>query len=236
MRRLDRLLVRLGKPYIDLLTRREAQHQEFKRINERPVEYAFALHWLNRLQPRTVLDVGTGKTAWPAVLRTCGFVVDAIDSVRDYWPAGMTSRYWYVRDDDIQQPRQTPAADVVTCISVLEHIPDQMAAMRGLYEVTKPGGVVLLTTPFGTVGHPNVYTLPGSSGARNPYMCRQHHEADLRAWLTVGFTLEHVEHWRLQNSPYLTVGERIRPCEPSDGPAHLGCFVFRRGEGTTQSL
>lgn len=38
------------------------------------------------------------------------------------------------------------SADVVVCLSVLEHVDDPMQAVRELYRVVRPGGVVFVTT------------------------------------------------------------------------------------------
>jgi SAM-dependent methyltransferase len=37
--------------------------------------------------------------------------------------------------------------DLVTCMSVLEHIPDDLAAVRAIWRLLKPGGRLLLTVP-----------------------------------------------------------------------------------------
>jgi SAM-dependent methyltransferase len=37
--------------------------------------------------------------------------------------------------------------DLVTCISVLEHIPDDLAAVRAMWRLLKPGGRLVLTVP-----------------------------------------------------------------------------------------
>ena len=220
---------RVGRAYLTRITTAEHRDQRFHRTNERTVEYRFVFEWLNRLQPRTVLDVGTGQSALPALVRTCGFVVTAIDNVEHYWPKGMVNRHWRVEQDDVTKANgHHPAFDVTLCISVLEHISNPMAAVTGLYTRTVPGGVVLLTTPFGAAGHPNVYTLPSSYGATEPYICRQSCPADLADWLRVGFTLDHAEYWQLFQSPYWSVGSLQRPPLPSETPAHLGCFVLRR--------
>lgn len=41
------------------------------------------------------------------------------------------------------------SVDVVGCFECLEHVPDDGAAMRELARVTRPGGRLLLTVPFG---------------------------------------------------------------------------------------
>lgn len=216
-----------GRAYINRLTANDADSQIFTRTNERPVEYAFALRWLNRLQPQTVLDVGTGRSAWPALLRTCGFVVRAIDNVRDYWPAGMVNRHWAITDEDIRAPYNGTPFDVVTCLSVIEHVADPLPAIHGLRVRVKHDGHVILTTPYGPIGHPNVYMEPGSYGRDNPYLCRQHAPTDLAQWLACGFALVEAEYWRLFTDPLWSCGDLVRPLEQTPDPAHLGCFVLR---------
>lgn len=225
---LNRLLHRVGGAYVRRVTRSYAERQSFRRTNERPVEYSFTFSWLNHLQPRTVLDVGTGQSALPALIRTCGFVVTAVDNVRDYWPAGLINRHWLVEDHDVRVATSTVQYDVVLCISVLEHIRETAAAVRGLYAYTRPGGHVILTTPFGAKGHPNVYELEGSYGARNSYPCRQHSPADLAEWLACGFELVHAEYWRAFESDMWSVGPFVSPLVQVPEPAQLGCFVMRR--------
>lgn len=46
--------------------REEYKSQEFKRFNERPVEFGFVFRAMSTLYPRTVLDVGAGTTALTA--------------------------------------------------------------------------------------------------------------------------------------------------------------------------
>lgn len=236
--RVRTVLHSLAKPFVRWYQRREllavSASQHFRRTNERPVEYAFAFHQLNACQPRSVLDVGSGRSAFPALLRTCGFVVTATDNIRDYWPDGMLNRHWYVVDDDIAETRLEPASfDAVTCISVLEHVSRPLEAIMGMQRVLKPGGALILTTPFGQVGHSNVYTLPGSYGARNPYPCRQSSMQDLNQWLATGFTLQEAEYWEcFLESQYWSCGALRRPPARSTEPAHLGCFALvKRGEG-----
>jgi 2-polyprenyl-3-methyl-5-hydroxy-6-metoxy-1,4-benzoquinol methylase len=227
---LKKIADRVGQSYVRHLTKGQAQRQKFRRSNERPIEYGFTFSWLNRLQPTTVLDVGTGKSALPALVRTCGFVVTAVDNVRDYWPKGMINRHWEVHDEDVTKERNGDQYDVVLCISVLEHIRDHVAALRGMRSRTKVGGHLILTTPFGAEGHPNAYEAPGSYGVKNTYPCRQHSPEDLASWLALGYELVHAEYWRAFDSNMWSVGELVRPLEPSAQPAQLGCFVLRRSK------
>lgn len=225
---LNRIVHHVGSAYIHRLTRAQSERQSFRRMNERPVEYAFVFSWLNRLQPKTVLDVGTGQSALPALIRTCGLVVRAVDNVRDYWPKGMVNRHWLVEDEDVRRAAPREQYDVVLCVSVLEHIRETAAAVRGLHAYARAGGHVVITTPFGEHGHPNVYELDGSYGRDNAYPCRQHSPADLAEWLACGFDLVHAEYWRAFDSNTWSVGPLLRPIVPSDTPANLGCFVLRK--------
>ena len=74
---------RAGGWYIQRICTAEDERQTFSYHNERPIEYRFSLQVMAENRPKTVLDVGAGTTAWPHLLRNCGFVVTAIDNVRD---------------------------------------------------------------------------------------------------------------------------------------------------------
>jgi 2-polyprenyl-3-methyl-5-hydroxy-6-metoxy-1,4-benzoquinol methylase len=223
-----------GRAYIEKVCSSEFEAQKFKAHNERPIEYSFALRALGERQPVTVLDVGTGTTAWPPLLRHCGYIVTAIDNVRDYWPAGMVNRHWTVKDVNILEPGSfgSQTHDAVTCISVLEHIEDHVRAMRNMTALLKPGGTLVLTTPYCHTGpYPNVYKHPEALyGQQAPYICRSSSSAEFDQWLALGLTLERRELWRLFTGPVWATGQR-RPWEQAQSetdPHQLGCFVFRK--------
>jgi SAM-dependent methyltransferase len=51
-------------------------------------------------------------------------------------------------DDVIEKAPHEPASfDLVTCISVLEHIPEDQAALRKMWALLRPGGRLILTLP-----------------------------------------------------------------------------------------
>lgn len=74
----------MGDHYIRRRCKQDFEEQRFERTNERPIEYGYVFLQLNAFQPLTVLDVGTGVSALPSLLATCGFNVTATDNVRDY--------------------------------------------------------------------------------------------------------------------------------------------------------
>ena len=47
------------------------------------------------------------------------------------------------------------SADVVLCEQVLEHVPDPVAGMRNLVHLARPGGTVIVSTPFLVRIHPS---------------------------------------------------------------------------------
>ena len=90
---------------IRVVVRHEYETQKFKRYNERPVEFAFLFRAIASLAPHSILDVGTGTTAVPHLMRNCGPLVTATDNVKDYWNRGMVNRHYHVLDDDIRRTR-----------------------------------------------------------------------------------------------------------------------------------
>ena len=128
--------------------RREFEKQVFQGFNERPVEYGFVFRKLAEVYPHRILDVGTGTTALPHLMRNCGFLVTATDNVRDYWPEGMLNRHYYIINDDITNSHLKATFDFITCISVLEHIEDADHAVANMLRLLKQDGHLVMTFPY----------------------------------------------------------------------------------------
>ena len=77
----------------------------------------------------------------PHLMRNCGFLVTAIDNIKDYWHHGMTNRHYHVINDDITRSCLDGPFDLVSCISVLEHIPYHQKAIENIFRLLKPGGI-----------------------------------------------------------------------------------------------
>ena len=215
--------------------RREYQQQDFRWVNERAIEYGFLFNVLTRIVVRDILDVGTGTTALPHLLRTCGYVVTAMDNIRDYWPKGMANRHFHVINDDITKPKMEKAFDLVTCISVIEHIVDSGVAVTNMFRLLRPGGYLVLTCPYSESHYArNVYALPEASyGKENPYVCQVYSRAQIDDWQ--GQNNLHIleqEYWRIFSGELWTFGEQIYPREQvSQGdPHHLTCLLFQKGK------
>lgn len=225
---------RIGLAYTSWVCRQEYRSQSFLGINERPVEYAFLFREVARRPPRSILDVGTGMTALPHLLRTCGAVVTAIDNVRDFWPSGMVNRHWHVLDEDIRAPHVRGPFDLITCISVLEHIPEHGAAVAAMLALLPPGGRLLITAPYTDHAYcPNVYDLPGSEvwgQPRPPYVTQSFSRRELDGWLAAGARLVEQEYWQFYEGEHWTVGVRLRaPRQVARGDRHqIGCMLLER--------
>jgi SAM-dependent methyltransferase len=226
---------KLGRWYIGRICAAEAWQQSFRGHNERTIEYRFALAALGRFHPRTVLDVGTGTSAWPHLLSSCGYVVTAVDNIRDYWPQGMTNRHWQVLDIDIRNDDGlSEQFDAITCISVLEHIAEHRAAMRQMVQRLRPGGILVLTCPYShRIYSPNVLTRPDNPyGKGLPFIVQSYSQAELNGWLDMGLEVENRELWRLFTGEVYGSGEKTPWQQVAEDKIHqLGCFVLRKPEG-----
>lgn len=213
----------------------EWRKPRFTQTNERPVEYAFALTCLGRLSAREVLDVGSGLTAWPHVLADCGFRVTAMDNISDYWDRDVFNRHYHVINDDITSPRLSEHFDAVTCISVLEHVPNHADAVRGIFRLLRPGAHAVLTVPYNENRYvQNVYALEGVGYGRDAaYACQVFSRAQIDEWMTdVGATVVEQEYYRIFSGELWAFGSRVHPPERvgKTETHHLTCVLVKKPE------
>ena len=114
--------------------------------------------------PVRVLDTGSGSSYWPMFLARHGYEVEVNDSGA-YGSIEATLIAQCVQFSTKFHPIRIPlhvepceamgsipdhTFDVVTCVSVIEHVDarDYEAALREHYRVTKPGGLILMTSDF----------------------------------------------------------------------------------------
>lgn len=200
--------------YPQWISKREFESQVFTRFNERPIEFGFVFRKLQEIYPRKVLDVGTGTTALPHLMSNCGFLVTAIDNVRDYWPSGMLNRHYHVIDDDITDSRLKETFDLITCISVLEHIEQADQAVRNMFSLLNPNGHLLMTFPYNEKSYvKNVYDLPGSSYGRGlSYITQSYSRTELERWTWENHAvIMDQEYWQCWEGDHWTVGRQIVP-------------------------
>ena len=206
-------------------------------IYERPLEYSFTLLSLASNRVKTVMDVGSGKSAFPALLQNCGFEVTAIDKVDDYWGSKRVSlnKYFHVINDDIVNLcRDYGVFDAITCISVLEHITDFSKALKTMTFLVKEGGIVILTFPWASDGYiPNVYDLPESDimSKKFQYIAQSFDDECLRKWKKT-LPIEEIErkYIRAWEGKYWRCGKRIHyPYYVDDEKkANALCITFKK--------
>ena len=213
---------------------REFRNQTAGKINERPIEFRFIFKHLTEIYPTTVLDVGTGATALPHLIRNCGFVVTAIDNVRDYWPRGMVNRHFHVIDDDITNTHLQGKFDFISCVSVLEHVVNHEAAVRNMLSLLNPGGHLAMSFPYHHLKYvKNAYELPESEakGKGLSFATQVFSAKQVESWLKDGSAeVVDQEFWRFFSGEFWTCGERIvPPAKVSQSePHHLSCILIRK--------
>jgi 2-polyprenyl-3-methyl-5-hydroxy-6-metoxy-1,4-benzoquinol methylase len=130
-------------------------------VNERIVEIPFVFQALAQVDAgATILDVGAAESTLAVSLASLGYHVTALD-IRPY-PLAHPSLETVV--SPIQDWSHDEAFDVVICVSTIEHVglgaygepqgdeDSDRAAMQRMRELTKPGGLLILTVSLGEAG------------------------------------------------------------------------------------
>ena len=109
----------------------------------------------DRLQGKKVLDVGCGGGILSHALAVRGATVLGVDLGAENLQAGRvyaertgmsdTLAFRCVAIEDLA--REEPASyDVITCMEMLEHVPDPAAIVKACYELLAPNGVCVMST------------------------------------------------------------------------------------------
>ena len=205
-------------------------------INERPIEFRYALDAIVTSRAESILDVGPGITAWPALLANCGYQVAAVDQIESYWRGQVfLNRHWRIQQHDITTPLAGRSFDAVTCISTLEHIPNHRDAVRVMFAALNPGGVLVITVPWSEERYyHNAYELPDAGyGKGAAYITQIYSPAELKRWLDDSHAeLIDQEFYKAFTGNLWTVGERIRPPVKVERTEQhqLTCLTLRRSE------
>jgi len=128
-------------------------HSEFKPLHDiNPLR----LNWINDrvgLSGKQVLDVGCGGGILAESMATLGATVTGIDmgeaplavAKLHLKESGVSVAYRRVTAEELAS--EMPGAfDVVTCMEMLEHVPDPAATIAACAKLVKPGGHVFLST------------------------------------------------------------------------------------------
>jgi len=128
-------------------------NSEFKPLHEiNPLR----LNYINRIAPlagKTVLDVGCGGGILSESMAALGAQVTGIDlgdktlqvARLHLLESGQQVDYRKIAVEDLAA-EQPSHYDVVTCLELLEHVPDPSSTVRACAQLAKPGGHVFFST------------------------------------------------------------------------------------------
>ena len=119
------------------------------------IEQCFSEHTGSGLAGKTVLDVGCGGGILTESMARRGADATGIDMGAENLEAGRihaeqsgltdTLRYQHITVEALA--KQSPASfDVVTCMEMLEHVPDPTQIVQACFDLLKPNGVCVLST------------------------------------------------------------------------------------------
>ena len=125
-------------------------------------------------------DVGAGSSPYKDLVINLGLRYVSQDFgfyLASKSDPGMHTENWsYASHDYVCDVLAIPEhieAEIVFCSEVLEHLPDPVAALKKIVSMTKPGGVIIISTPFISLMH------------QAPF------------WFQSGFSPFWFEHWSL---------------------------------------
>lgn len=141
------------KKFEDLASRWWDEHGEFKPLHEmNPLR----LNFINNGSPldgRTACDIGCGGGILSESMARCGATTTGLDMGKAPLSVARLHAMESELDIDYQQvtaedyAQQHPEKyDVVTCMEMLEHVPDPASVISACYSLVKPGGSVYFST------------------------------------------------------------------------------------------
>ncbi len=128
-------------------------NSEFKPLHEiNPLRMGY-IEGLAGLQDKTVLDVGCGGGILSEGMASRGAKVTGIDlsdkalkvAKLHLLESGQQVEYRKITSESLAK-EQPQHYDIVTCMEMLEHVPDPMSVVRACAKLVKPGGWVFFST------------------------------------------------------------------------------------------
>ncbi len=141
------------KKFEDLASRWWDKQGEFKPLHEmNPLRLSF-INTGSELEGKTVCDIGCGGGILTESMAACGATATGIDMGKAPLSVARLHALESELEIDYQQitaedfAHQHPASfDVVTCMELLEHVPDPASVIQACFDLVKPGGSVYFST------------------------------------------------------------------------------------------
>lgn len=208
--------------------------QPINLLGDRDIEWS----WIAAQMPSgpgQALDFGNGGSYLPLIAAQRGFTVTAIDLEPVQWPYVYTNLR-FIRGDILKTPLPAENYDLIINCSTVEHVGlagrysvvdsrsnGDLEAMARLWELLKPGGVMLLTIP---VGQDAVFAP----------LCRVYGRQRLPRLLKnyvvekeIFWTKDHQNQWILSDQEAaLNFKASAGSWDPLQNIYALGCFVLKK--------
>ena len=141
------------KKFEDLASRWWDEHGEFKPLHEmNPLRLNF-INTGSPLADKTACDIGCGGGILSESMAKCGAAVTGLDMGKA--PLSVARLHAMENDLDIDYQQITAEEfaqdnknkyDIVSCMEMLEHVPDPASVIAACYQLVKPGGSVYFST------------------------------------------------------------------------------------------
>ncbi len=113
-----------------------------------------------RVAPAKILEVGGGRSGLASLLYPEAHVTNIdIDPALAGAPCNQQPQVTFVAGDATALPFEDETFDMVTMFDLLEHVPDDQAAVRQGLRVLRPGGALMISTPHTRWRYPHFRPL-----------------------------------------------------------------------------
>lgn len=190
-------------------------------------KYNIILQWLFRHSCSRVLNVGCGSGELNIVLSNHGYVVDSIDpsaaavALAEQRRAQGGALNISIHQADLFGYYPSIPYDAILCLDVLEHIEDDIAAVRRLSEILAPGGILLISAP----------ALPSLYGYHDQQLghYRRYSKTQLMRTLDGCFTIDQSRYFGLSLIPLAFLYSRLlrKPYPVRQSDNSLSRFILK---------
>lgn len=107
---------------------------------------------------KKILDAGAGECPYKPFCAHLEYIAQDFGQYDGSGEVGLQTGSWDnsrldIVSDIVDIPLPDASVDAVMCTEVLEHIPDPVAAIREFRRLVRPGGYLLLTSPWASLTH-----------------------------------------------------------------------------------